>query len=356
MKIRFVLTIFSFLIVSTHILGSIPENIEYKHFKGSIGSSKITMDVFYNSDTLFGTYYYDQIGKRLFINGSVFNKKIKALEFDEEWNNTGVFEILIGTNNSLSGKWNDENFSRILDFSADENYNKSCKIELFSMQYSEHLLDNPTFPETIYELMFWLPTSSPNKNSENILITGVKNYFFEYSCTDYQSCINNILLKLEHNTAPADTTEIIQNPWMYAWEFYGGTGVAFNDKNFLVLSYETFEYTGGAHGISDIEYKRYDLETGEELFKYDIIKENKSDELLDLILNQLQEDDLTGYLFSTDEVFVTDNIGFDQYGIIFMYNVYEIAPYVVGPIEVTIPYSKIKSCLKSDFRNRILKN
>ena len=36
-------------------------------------------------------------------------------------------------------------------------------------------------------------------------------------------------------------------------------------------------------------------------------------------------------------------------GITFHYNIYEIAPYVIGPIEVTVGFDKMEAMLRDDY-------
>lgn len=42
--------------------------------------------------------------------------------------------------------------------------------------------------------------------------------------------------------------------------------------------------------------------------------------------------------FIEGEMPVTDNLGLTEEGVLFLYNIYEIAPYVAGAIEVLLPY------------------
>ena len=55
---------------------------------------------------------------------------------------------------------------------------------------------------------------------------------------------------------------------------------------------------------------------------------------------------------STGELAPTENFRIGQDGITFLYNVYEIAPYVMGAIEITLPYDIMSHLL--DDKNHIL--
>ena len=57
---------------------------------------------------------------------------------------------------------------------------------------------------------------------------------------------------------------------------------------------------------------------------------------------------------STGELEPTENFYLTPKGITFYYNIYEIAPYVMGPTQITLPYESIQHLLNDT--NGILKN
>lgn len=351
-KIVFI-SVLIMLINNVNLFSQVWDNTEAKHYSGTISTFPVSMDLFFHKDTVFGTYYYDRVGERISLFGKNTDNYIELKENTSDDNFTGVFSFKINADNSFSGQWQSPDGSKKYDFSATEDYLSSCRLSLYKIDYSANLLDNPDLPETTYELYLWLPVTSPSRAGYNNLKNNVIEDIFYGNCNSYDQCIIKMKQEFENNTAPADTSEIIENPWMYAWEFYAGTSVVLNDNNFLVLSYNTYQYLGGAHGISDYAFINYDLNSGNRVTFDDILNSKYEDELLDLILQQLDEDDKTDELFSVDEVFVSKNVGFDKHGVIFMYNVYEITPYVVGPVEVKISYSKLKDYLTDDFKTRM---
>jgi hypothetical protein len=56
--------------------------------------------------------------------------------------------------------------------------------------------------------------------------------------------------------------------------------------------------------------------------------------------------EFNGYTFPEDRFALNDNYGFSREGISFFFNSYEIAPYVMGPTEVLIPYDRIREWIK----------
>jgi hypothetical protein len=109
-------------------------------------------------------------------------------------------------------------------------------------------------------------------------------------------------------------------------------------------------YTGGAHGMREKDYFVLDLTRQEQLRLRDLFPEES-----DGALKARLEDALrvysglesgaplsTGYFFN-DSVELPENFFLSPSGIGFHWDPYEIAPYAVGPVEVTIPYGDIRN-------------
>lgn len=104
------------------------------------------------------------------------------------------------------------------------------------------------------------------------------------------------------------------------------------------------EYTGGAHGMYATNFLNLDLRTLTPVTLDDLFVGDYTDELTRLLWEQLMKDngvhtqeelrDL-GYA-STGELNPTENYYIDNEGITFYYNVYDIAPYVMGPVTISL--------------------
>ena len=112
----------------------------------------------------------------------------------------------------------------------------------------------------------------------------------------------------------------------------------------LTYSCRYEEYTGGAHGMYVTSFLNLDLRTLAPVTLDDLFVGEYTDELTRLLWEQLMKDngvatqeelrDL-GYA-STGELTPTENFYIDDRGITFYYNVYDIAPYVMGPVTITL--------------------
>ena len=144
-----------------------------------------------------------------------------------------------------------------------------------------------------------------------------------------------------------------------AWySYYKGivSHVQLYDKDLLVYRIDYNEYTGGAHGIYMATYLNMDLTLMRPLRLDDIFVGDYKDALTDLIWNQLMADNKVtthealedmGYA-STGDITPTENFYLSKEGVTFYYNVYDITPYSMGPVKVTIPFAMMEHLLGSN--------
>ncbi len=144
-----------------------------------------------------------------------------------------------------------------------------------------------------------------------------------------------------------------------AWySYYKGIEghVQYYRGKFLVYRIDFNEYTGGAHGIYMTSFLNLDLETLVPIRLEDLFVPDYEVPLTDLLWNQLMADNHVatheeledlGYT-STGELTPTENFYLDKEGITFYYNVYDIAPYVMGPVKITLPYDAVRHLLNDN--------
>lgn len=144
-----------------------------------------------------------------------------------------------------------------------------------------------------------------------------------------------------------------------AWySYYKGieSHVQLYEKNLLVYRINYNEYTGGAHGIYMTTYLNFDLGLLRPLRLDDIFVGDYQEPLTDLIWNQLMADNGAktraeledmGY-GSTGEIAATENFYLNKDGVTFYYNVYDITPYAMGPVVVSLPFQMLEHMLGSN--------
>lgn len=115
---------------------------------------------------------------------------------------------------------------------------------------------------------------------------------------------------------------------------------------------QAYYYTGGAHGITIGSYLNFDMKNGKRLSMDEIVTDK--DKLVELnrvafvkYLDSRDSKEDSLYLFiEPEQLPLPQNIGFDEEGLVMLYNQYEIAAYVFGQSKYVIPYSEVEGILK----------
>lgn len=126
-----------------------------------------------------------------------------------------------------------------------------------------------------------------------------------------------------------------------------------NGTTLELFSVFTDQYTGGAHGMAWEHYYAFDMKNKKLLSIDDIILPNKQHLLKQKLhaeyQNYLRKHEIDPKEFETWEFFVTDNFQFDQNGITFLYQPYEITPYVMGIPEIRLNYKDLSGIIKAEY-------
>lgn len=126
--------------------------------------------------------------------------------------------------------------------------------------------------------------------------------------------------------------------------------VTYNENCVLSFYYDTYNYTGGAHGTTIRKSDIYNLNTGREipLSAYFNDKTTYRKKILDIILEQAtkRQQENPGIFFDEYQSLIKKYFNEESYyltpdGIVIYYGQYDIAPYVTGIVEFTIPYSQV---------------
>lgn len=149
----------------------------------------------------------------------------------------------------------------------------------------------------------------------------------------------------------SENTDTLQLFFMY--ESQTNDSCLLNTPDLLVLSRYTFNYYAGAHGTYRTDFLNLDVKTGqvislEQLFKPDFEK------LLAVAIEKAIRKSfqiptgqrLAEYGFWTNELPLPDAFGLTREGLRVIYGLYNIAPYAMGEIDVTVSYQEIKALLR----------
>ena len=144
-------------------------------------------------------------------------------------------------------------------------------------------------------------------------------------------------------------------PMWYWYYMYLSNKVMFQNDRLLSNAVEYSDYTGGAHGSHMITYTNIDLLELVAISEEDIFAPDYQKPLAEIIVKRLmKQHNVTSPeslieigFFNIEDIFPNNNFWLDNEGIHYAFNQYEIAPYVMGVIDVFVPYGDVKGLLKS---------
>lgn len=128
--------------------------------------------------------------------------------------------------------------------------------------------------------------------------------------------------------------------------------ILYQSESYVSLAMSTYEYSGGAHPNTTYTLANFEIATGQELTLSDMTGDlmrfsELAEEYLRKTRNIEPRMDLSelGFFLEDGRLPLPANVGITGAGLLCYYNPYEIAPYVVGPIEFLIPFERLEPTL-----------
>ncbi|MFI2741445.1 DUF3298 domain-containing protein [Zhouia sp. PK063] len=128
--------------------------------------------------------------------------------------------------------------------------------------------------------------------------------------------------------------------------------IDYDAENLQSFAFNSYVFTGGAHGSSNVTYINFDPKTGKIFENEDLFK--NVDEFTKFAEKKFREKEeikpdasinSKGYWFENDTFSLPQSIGFDDKGLVLLYNPYEISAYVDGQHVIEIPFDEVKPYL-----------
>ena len=323
----------------------------FKKLKGVIDNNlSITMDLTKIDTTFNGSYYYNNVGLPLSINGHISNSgEIKLIERNAKYEETGKFVGKFTSNESFEGIWTSTLTKKSLTFKLTESKEGVANIS-FENFHKENCatrdknknkpVDESNWTDTLcsYIDISLIKVSVGNPKVDDLINNSIINNICSWeggkkkynSINDYLNTINSL-----------NDNELRQIDC--------NVNIELNSNNILCVRIMISEYGGGAHGISVGSYYNYDLNTGKLIELKDILVANYTTKL-----NILGEKIFTdangreGWDFEPGKFKLNDNFSITNSGLNFMFNQYEIGCYAMGGRDLLIPYTDIEDLIKTD--------
>lgn len=182
---------------------------------------------------------------------------------------------------------------------------------------------------------------------------------FGYEGLTPKEAIDSFLgnMQAEYNELRNDYINEKQMEEFPAWlnHTYSLQGGAYEGRDGIICyDIESYSFEGGAHGISSETLLNIDKETGREIYPADVFKPGFETELTKRLIGALARKigatDIDGIMekgyLTLGDMFPTDNFAMEKDSMVFLYNVYEIAPYYLGSTRLTLGYDELKDLMK----------
>ena len=343
----------------------------YKHFRGTIGTSSVTMDLVktttpFNEEPLphlSGFYSYDKYEQPILIYGSIdASGAVQITESDADATGA-IFTGKLDVNGSFSGTWVDTTKQLKQDFMLQEVMDSSIvSFDIFPFEDSMKLLPNVARSP---KAEFTMDALIPAKNTEGSLFEFLRTHiikdlrgdsvvgnYAKLQMSDVQQTARDSFFaryKSEMSEYKIDTTE---EPFTMSYTIATSIDVVSNVNDLLTLAFKEYSYTGGAHGNYGTRFRTYDIKNKKVVTLNDLFKPNYKSVLNAAVVrsakrhfNVSPKGSLEDRIFHST-VEANDNFMVNRKGILFNYVPYEIASYAEGEIQLFVPFDELKGILK----------
>jgi hypothetical protein len=325
--------------------GGVTPAQETKYFRGSIGSALgMQMKLIRDDQKLLGSYYYQKIGKRIELRGTIDQASNVLLEEFDADKPTGIFKGLWSIDDdgliSIAGNWTRPDGSKQAAFSLhQEPIEFSGPVEIAGKQINEK--NKPLNYEISVEYPQITGSSDPGVDKFNqqakSLATGLVAEFRK-AMSEWE--------RVEESTGGSD--------------FGMGYTIAIARDDLISVGFDIGSYyQGAAHPNSYSRVINFDLKNGKPLRLADLFQPGSKylQTIAAYCIKDLQKqskakDDML------DENSIQEGAGPDaknykswtitKKGLAVQFDSYQVGPYVAGPQSVVVPYSALKDVIKPD--------
>jgi hypothetical protein len=352
--------IFSLLIVCSgyaqETKTTTPVISRYIIMTGTIDKYPVTFHLYQTNNNFSGFYYYNSTEVPLEISGDMTNDHVLKLThfyYGEEDISNEIFDGIF-KDTAYSGLWSYR--GKKLNFHIEPK--KDIGSLIFDYIWSSGTKKIAKQENMREKLSYNAATIWPAADSKHpavaLLQKIIRNDFEEKNSKEE---IGKILVKRK-NEILNPTKQTIEDGAPY--ETSDKLQIVYSSQKLLTLSHFNYGDYGGAHGIYGTSYTCIDLMRNKELKLGDVLDTTAAKTTLEALLvkkfrsdYKMKKEDRLAEMLLTDTIPVNDNFLLTSKGIAFNYLPYEIGPYVMGEIQLFIPYKEISRYIKPGFKKLI---
>lgn len=329
---------------------------EVKYFRGSIGSSLgLQMKLTREGDKLWGSYFYQKVGTKIDLNGTIDpNGYLTLEEFDPQGKQTGIFKGLWQQKQddgliAIAGNWTKPNGDKKTAFSLhQEPIEFSGGVEITSKSIKENNK----------KLKYEIDADYPQ-------VTGASDGRYDKFNQEAKNVAAGEVATFRKEMVEwaADQAEIKtdQEPATGGSSLEVGYTISLANDSLISTQYGIGTYfQGAAHPNSHTRVLNYDLKAGKPIKLADLFKpgSNYLQTISSYSIKELKKQSSKGGESMFDDEWLQKGAGpsADNYtswvitkkGLGINFDAYQVAPYAAGPQYVLIPYSVLKDIIKPD--------
>lgn len=336
-----------------HLAGGATPPPQTKYFKGSIGSSlDLQMKLVRDGDNLTGSYFYQKVGTRITLRGTVDkNGNLTLEEFDPSGKQTGVFKGLWTVDSQdnlirLVGNWSkppgEKGDDKKTAFSVhEEPINLSGGVEVIAKQIKD------SNKKLNYEIDAQYPQFTG----------GAANPNFEKFNQTVRAAVTKEVAEFKKSMAPEEGEEPPPEGSMGS-DLGIGYEIALAQDDLVSVRFDVGSYyQGAAHPNSYTQVVNYDLKNGKPIKLADLFQPGAKylQAISAFCIAELKkqsgdkgllEDQIKEGAAPTAKNYQSWTISKKGLGINF--DAYQVGPYAAGPQFVLVPYSALKDLIKPD--------
>jgi len=338
--------------------GSAPSGVPAQFFNGSIGSrSGLQMKLTRVGDQLAGAYFYQSVGARIDLKGTIDRDNHVTLEeIEPGGKQTGLFNGSWTTDKedglaSIAGNWSKPNSEKKTPFSLHEvPIELTGGVELSAKQLKESNKKLNYKIAAAYPQITGLPDNrfdKFNQEAKNLVTKRISDFKKEMADAEKDEATTPDASPQDKSSFPVNSLDI-------------GYSIALARDDLISIEFDVGSYaSGAAHGNSNSEVLNYDVKAGKVLKLADLF--NPAAKYLQSISAYCIKD-LKRQAKSKDSMLDDETIqngagpnaqNYDGWtitkkGLVISFDPYQVAAYAAGKQRVVVPYSALKELIKAD--------
>jgi uncharacterized protein DUF3298 len=339
-----------------HAQGGTTPAGETKHFKGSIGSTLgLQMKLLREGDKLTGNYFYQKVGTKIDVRGSLDKDGNVILEeFDPKGNKTGIFSGLWKAEAdgliAIAGNWNKPNSDKKTAFSLhEEPIAFSGAVEIAAKQIKE------TNKKLKYEIDAEYPQLTGSTDPNFVKFNQAMRALVLRKVSDFRKEMAPQVGDEASLDSPDTPSEAMGS------DLGIGYSVALAKDDLISIEFSVGSYyQGAAHPNSYTEVVNFDLKNGKPIKLADLF--NPGSKFLQAIstysIQDLKKQSTEKADSMLDDDWIKRGAGpkvdnykswsITQKGLGINFDSYQVGPYAAGSQRVLVPYSALKDIIKPD--------